>query len=105
MQLRLRTEERERFLRAYEAIRWTVAEVPGHLVDELCQSIEDPDAWLLTSEWESAEHFLSWERTTSHRELAGPMMACTLERRSLRYAVHAVTATQDSHAGLTGPTL
>lgn len=42
------------FLEVYERLRNEVSSVPGHISDELCQSIENPSQWLITSEWESA---------------------------------------------------
>jgi heme-degrading monooxygenase HmoA len=50
----------EQFLAAYEHMRNKVASVPGHISDQLCQSIENPSQWLITSEWESALPFLAW---------------------------------------------
>jgi heme-degrading monooxygenase HmoA len=89
--LTLRPGARERFLAAYEAVRWQVAGTPGHLRDQVCQSLDEPDQWLITSEWVSAAAFLDWERTPEHRAVAAPMMACVAERRSLRFAVRAST--------------
>jgi heme-degrading monooxygenase HmoA len=89
--LRLRSGAQDRFLRAYDTVRWEVAGVPGHVRDQVCQSLSDPDQWLITSEWVSARHFLDWERSPQHRALAAPMMACVEERQSLRFAVRAST--------------
>ncbi len=46
----------KQFLEAYEHMRNQVASIPpGHISDQLCQSIENPPSqWLITSEWESA---------------------------------------------------
>ncbi|CAM3016469.1 antibiotic biosynthesis monooxygenase family protein [Saccharomonospora xinjiangensis] len=85
--LTLKPGAQERFLAAYEAVRWVVARVPGHLGDQVCQSTEDPEEWLLTSQWRSAEDFLAWERTPEHRALAAPMLAAVARRRSQRYVV------------------
>lgn len=85
--LRLSPGAGEEFLREYEAIRWQVAQVPGHITDQLCRSADDADEWLITSEWRSAEDFLAWESTPEHRNVAKPMMSHVLERRSLRYTV------------------
>ena len=49
----------QQFLEAYESLCSQVASVPGHVSDQLCQSIENPSQWLITSEWESAPPFLS----------------------------------------------
>jgi heme-degrading monooxygenase HmoA len=86
--LRLKPGTQEEFLEAYGGIRHLVAEgVDGHLVDQVCRSPEDPDEWLITSEWESIEHFLAWERTEEHRDLVKPMRECFAEARSLKYVV------------------
>ena len=77
----------ERFLEAYEQIRHQVAGVPGHVSDQLCQSLGNSSQWLITSEWESSEPFLAWVDSPSHRELMAPMSACLSSRSSLRYAI------------------
>jgi heme-degrading monooxygenase HmoA len=61
--------------------------VKGHLVDQVCRAPDDPDSWLITSEWESLEDFLEWERTEEHRDLVKPMRECFAEARSLKFEV------------------
>lgn len=86
--LRLKPGSEDRFVAAYEGVRHLVAQgVKGHLVDQVCRSPDDPDSWLITSEWESLEDFLEWERTEEHRELVKPMRECFAEARSLKYVV------------------
>jgi heme-degrading monooxygenase HmoA len=90
--IRIKPGTEEQFLEAYEGIRHLVAEgVPGHLVDQVCRSPEDPDSWLITSEWESLEQFLEWERTEEHRALVKPLSDCFAEARSLKFEVHEET--------------
>jgi heme-degrading monooxygenase HmoA len=90
--LRLKPDHQQQFLDAYEAIRHEVAEgVPGHIADQVCADPNDPDAWLITSEWESLDHFLKWEATQEHRDLAKPMRDCFAEARSLKYEVREET--------------
>jgi len=85
-----RTDE---FLRAYEQIRYQVAEgVPGHLVDQVCRSTTDPEQWLITSEWVTLGHFEAWERSPEHRELVRPLRDCLTEARSLRFTIQAQTS-------------
>jgi heme oxygenase (mycobilin-producing) len=80
------------FLEAYEKIRYSVAEgVPGHLVDQVCRSDDDPEQWLITSEWETLAAFEAWESSTSHRELVRPLAECITERRSVRFLIHKET--------------
>jgi heme-degrading monooxygenase HmoA len=85
-------ERQAEFLDAYEAVRHVVASVDGHIVDQVCQSSTDPDQWLITSEWETIDHFLAWERSPGHRELAAAMRSCITEARSLRFVVRETTA-------------
>lgn len=80
------------FLEAYEKIRYSVAEgVPGHLVDQVCRSDDDPEQWLITSEWETLAAFEAWEGSADHRELVRPLAECITERRSLRFVIHMET--------------
>jgi len=99
--LRIPPENVERFLTAYERIRYQVAGgVAGHVLDQVCQSTSDPEQWLVTSEWESLEHFTDWEQSPGHRELAGPMRACATEARSIKFEIREETSkTTDRLAG------
>ncbi|TQK51167.1 antibiotic biosynthesis monooxygenase [Streptomyces sp. SLBN-118] len=75
------------FLEAYEHLRNQVASVPGHISDQLCQSIENPSQWLITSEWESAPPFLAWVNSEEHVETVQPLHGCVRDTRSLRFSV------------------
>lgn len=77
----------QRFLEAYDQMRFQVSAVPGHLTDQLCQSTEDPSRWLITSEWESPEPFLDWIDSPEHREMVRPLSTCVRDTRSLRFTV------------------
>ncbi|MFD7641508.1 SchA/CurD-like domain-containing protein [Kitasatospora sp. NPDC059795] len=77
----------DRFLDAYELLRHQVSAVPGHVSDQLCQSIDDPSRWLITSEWDSAAPFLAWVDSADHREMVKPMHGCVRDTHSLRYTV------------------
>ncbi|WP_436756904.1 antibiotic biosynthesis monooxygenase family protein [Streptosporangium sp. V21-05] len=90
--IRVPAERREDFLAAYERIRYQVSGgVPGHLKDQVCQSVTDPEQWLITSEWRRVADFLAWEATEEHRELVRPMRECVTEARSLRFLIRAET--------------
>jgi heme-degrading monooxygenase HmoA len=81
------------FIKAYEGVRRLVAEgVKGHIVDQVCQSIHDPLDWLITSEWESIDDFVAWERNPEHTALVAPMRACWDEAKSHKYTVRLETA-------------
>jgi heme-degrading monooxygenase HmoA len=91
--IRVPAEKTADFLRAYEKIRYEVAEgVPGHLLDQVCQSLTDPEQWLITSEWETLDAFVRWEQSPGHRELARPMRECMTEAKSLKFVVREETS-------------
>uniref|UniRef100_A0AAU2JIH7 Antibiotic biosynthesis monooxygenase n=1 Tax=Streptomyces sp. NBC_00049 TaxID=2903617 RepID=A0AAU2JIH7_9ACTN len=75
------------FLEVYEHLRKQVSSVPGHISDELCQSIENPSQWLITSEWESAPRFLAWVSSEEHVASVQPLHGCVRDTRSLRFSV------------------
>ncbi len=74
----------QEFLDAYERVRDRVAAVPGHVSDQLCQSLENPTQWLLTSEWESAAPFLAWVNSDEHLDTVEPLQDCVRDTHSLR---------------------
>ncbi|MFF0012602.1 SchA/CurD-like domain-containing protein [Streptomyces sp. NPDC005374] len=77
----------QQFLEAYEQLCAQVASVPGHVSDQLCQSIENPSQWLITSEWESAPPFLTWVNSEEHVRMVEPLHSCVRDTRSLRFHV------------------
>ncbi|MFI6039955.1 SchA/CurD-like domain-containing protein [Streptomyces sp. NPDC051315] len=77
----------QQFLEAYEQLCSQVASVPGHVSDQLCQSIENPSQWLITSEWESAPPFLAWVNSEEHVRMVEPLHSCVRDTRSLRFHV------------------
>ncbi|TVL93457.1 protein in whiE locus [Streptomyces sp. SAJ15] len=85
--LEVRDGAQQRFLDAYDEMCHKVAAVPGHVSDQLCQSIENPAQWLITSEWESAAPFLAWVDSAAHREMVKPMHGCVNDTRSLRFSI------------------
>jgi heme-degrading monooxygenase HmoA len=90
--LKLKPGMSDEFLEAYENVRHEIAGgVKGHIVDQVCQSAEDPDAWLITSEWDSVDDFYAWEATDKHREQAKPMRDCMAEATSYKYVVREET--------------
>jgi heme-degrading monooxygenase HmoA len=92
--IRLKPGMQDAFLEAYEEIRHLVADgVDGHLLDQVCQSDEDPERWLITSEWKTLEHFRDWESKQEHRDLAKPLRDCMAESVSLKFNVREETGT------------
>ncbi|MER7194636.1 SchA/CurD-like domain-containing protein [Streptomyces flaveolus] len=77
----------QQFLETYEQLRSHVESVPGHVSEQLCQSIENPSQWLITSEWESAPPFLDWVSSEEHVRMVKPLHSCVRDTRSLRFHV------------------
>jgi heme-degrading monooxygenase HmoA len=95
--IRVPAERTQDFLDAYQQIRYEVANgVPGHIVDQVCQSPADPEQWLITSEWDSMASFEAWERSEGHRTLVRPMRECMAEARSIRFDVRVETSRQEA---------
>jgi heme oxygenase (mycobilin-producing) len=82
-------EGRERdFLEAYQPIRRLIAEGQrGLIAEQVCQSLEDPQRFTITSEWEDLEAFQEWEKSPAHRQLALPLRDCWDEAKLLKYRV------------------
>lgn len=87
LMLDIRHGAQQEFLEAYEQMCHNVASVPGHISDQLCQSLENPTQWLITSEWESAPPFLAWSNSEEHLETVKPLQSCVRNTRSMRYTV------------------
>ncbi|MGX4691339.1 SchA/CurD-like domain-containing protein [Streptomyces sp. JNUCC 63] len=89
----------QQFLEAYEQMCKQVSSVPGHVSDQLCQSIENPSQWLITSEWESAPPFLAWVNSEEHVRMVEPMHSCIRDTRSLRFHIVRETGGEKAAAG------
>ncbi|MFB7593640.1 SchA/CurD-like domain-containing protein [Streptomyces sp. NPDC056160] len=88
----------QQFLEAYEEMGKQVSSVPGHVSDQLCQSIENPSQWLITSEWESAPPFLAWVNSEEHVRMVQPMHSCIRDTRSLRFHIVRETGAEAARA-------
>lgn len=81
----------DEFLAAYEKVRHRVAAAPGHLRDQLCQSKVEPGEWLITSEWETPQHYAAWANQPGFEELSDPIVATTVKREHRPYLVRRTT--------------
>jgi heme-degrading monooxygenase HmoA len=74
--------------RAYSALRARLEQgVPGLLGHQLCQNVDDPQRFIITSEWEDLEASTSWDRSAEHDELVKPLRQCFEEAGSAKYMV------------------
>jgi heme-degrading monooxygenase HmoA len=62
--------------RAYSELVARAVEEPGLIAHQLCQSVDEPDRWLVISEWRSLEESMAWDRSEVHGRLLAPMRAC-----------------------------
>jgi len=74
--VRLKPGSREELLRAYRALRERAEQEPELISHQLCESSEDPERFMVISEWRSAEASNSWDRSEDHARLLAPMRAC-----------------------------
>ncbi len=63
----------EAFEAAFAKVTQQVKGTSGHIKDELIKDNTNPDAYILLSEWESQEAFLTWEDAPIHKETTTPM--------------------------------
>ena len=65
---------REQFEQAYETVAERMSHARGHIQDELLRATDsDTPAYIIFSEWESAEAFWTWFHDPSHHDTTAPM--------------------------------
>jgi quinol monooxygenase YgiN len=75
----------EEFERAWRAIAEEVRKAPGNLRQALSRDPDDPDTFVVTSDWGSRQAFGEFERSPAQDELTAPLRAL---RASARMTVH-----------------
>jgi len=74
--VRVKPGSQEELTRAYAALREGAEGQPGLISHQLCEAADDPERWLVISEWESIETSTDWDRSDEHARLLAPMRAC-----------------------------
>ncbi|MEU9448128.1 antibiotic biosynthesis monooxygenase family protein [Streptomyces sp. NPDC048277] len=77
----------QRFLDLYDQLRKSVARTPGHIVERLGAPVDGSRQWVITSEWQTAEHFFAWQQSAEHRALVAPLRQWVDSTQSLRFRV------------------
>ena len=92
------------FEAAFLEVTRNVRGTPGHIRDELLREDDDPDAYILLSEWESKEHFLAWENDPIHMNTTTPMRPYWAGRsvRKIYEVKVRLDAYGGTHAGVAG---
>jgi len=70
---KIKEGEGEAFERAYAEVTSKVKGTKGHIADELLRRTDEPNSYILLSEWESREAFLAWEDAPIHMNTTTPM--------------------------------
>lgn len=69
----IREGEEDKFIEAFKEVTSKVKGTPGHIRDELLRRDDQPNKFILLSEWESKEAFLGWEDDPVHMNTTTPM--------------------------------
>jgi heme-degrading monooxygenase HmoA len=92
LEVRVKPGFEDEFPRRYDALSARVAAgLDGHVRHQLCQANDDPQRWLILSEWETLEAAQEWERSDEHRELTLPLRECWEDARRAGYVVRLET--------------
>jgi heme-degrading monooxygenase HmoA len=75
----------EDFERAWRQIADEVRKAPGNLRQALTRDPDDPDSFVVTSDWESADAFREFERSPEQDDLTAPLREL---RDTARMTVH-----------------
>jgi heme-degrading monooxygenase HmoA len=86
----------QEFERAWRAIAEEVRKVPGNLRQALSRDPDDPDSFVVTSDWSSPEAFGKFERSPEQDELTAPLREL---RASGHMAVHELVVHIEGKAG------
>lgn len=71
--VRLKPGTEEDFVAAYQAMHERVERgIAGHVSHQLCRSLDDPQDWIITSEFESRQTWRAWDESSEHRALIAP---------------------------------
>ncbi len=76
---KINREDADAFEAAYAQVTANVKGTAGHIRDELLRRNEPPDdegqplSYILLSEWDSKDAFLTWEESTAHIAKRSPM--------------------------------
>jgi heme-degrading monooxygenase HmoA len=88
LEFRLSPGREADLMHAYAALRARLEQgVPGLLGHQLCQNVDDPLKWIITSEWENVEASTTWDRSPEHDALVKPLRQCFAGAASTKYLV------------------
>jgi heme-degrading monooxygenase HmoA len=89
LEVHLKAGREDDLLAAYSALRSRLEQgVDGLISHQLCQSVDDADTWIITSEWDSLEASSHWDRSEEHDALVRPLRECWDRAADARRAGH-----------------
>jgi heme-degrading monooxygenase HmoA len=78
----------DELIAAYGALRARLAQgVQGLRGHQLCQNADDPERFIITSEWDDLDASSAWDRSAEHDALVAPLRACFARASSTKYEV------------------
>ncbi len=86
--VRIKPRTRDELTSAYAALRERAESQPGLISHQLCEAVDDPERWLVISEWESMDASTAWDRSEDHARLLAPMRACFAQASRAGFQVH-----------------
>jgi heme-degrading monooxygenase HmoA len=87
MDARLKPGSADALRAAYAELRARVEQEPELISHQLCEAVDDPDHWIVTSEFQTLEGARAWLRSEDHRTLIGPIRACFAQGQSVELEV------------------
>jgi heme-degrading monooxygenase HmoA len=89
----LRTADHQDVTEKYQLTSQGLAGTAGLVGSELIRSLDDPASYVVVSEWESMDAFMTWEQGPDHRDATAPLRHFQDRARDGgTYGVYEVTA-------------
>lgn len=83
--MKVQSGKGDAFVEAWQQIAQEVRRAPGNLRQGLTRDPDDPDSFVVTSDWENREVFSRFETSPSQDDLTAPLREL---RESARMTVH-----------------
>ncbi len=73
---------------AYRSISWVTKETPGLVGCELLRDVEEPDRFMLVSDWQTLEAFRAWQVGPDHHNNPSALRPFQDRSRGRHYGVY-----------------
>ncbi len=87
IEMKIKAGREGEFENAWEAIAGRVRSIPGNRRQELLRDPKNPSSYVLTSDWDTAEEFHAFERSTEQDELTRPLRDLRESSRMMVYSL------------------